>query len=283
MVGSILITGCSSGIGYASAKVLHERGWKVFAACRKSCDCDKLKELGIDSPLLDYDIEDTIISAVEYVLGKTNGKLDVLFNNGAFAQLGAVEDLPVEALKASFQSNFFGWHTLTCKVIPIMRKQGHGRILQCSSVLGFSTLKFRGAYQATKYALEGLTDTLRLELLDTGIHVILLEPGSIKTRIRYNASKHFYKWINIDKSPWNCEYEDILIPKLEQMDESIPLKEQSFFKGNCDIVIPKILHAIESKKPAVRYFITKETWIAAFLKRICTSSQFDVICKKVGF
>jgi NAD(P)-dependent dehydrogenase (short-subunit alcohol dehydrogenase family) len=176
---SILITGCSSGIGYAAAHGLRARGWRVFAACRKAEDCARLRAEGFDAPLLDYTDEDSIHEALEQVLEATNGTLDALFNNGAYAIPGAVEDMPTDALRAIFESNFFGWHTLTRAVLPVMRAQGHGRIVQCSSVLGLITMPWRGAYNASKFALEGLTDTLRQEMRDTPIHVVLIEPGPV--------------------------------------------------------------------------------------------------------
>ncbi|PKP79331.1 MAG: short-chain dehydrogenase, partial [Alphaproteobacteria bacterium HGW-Alphaproteobacteria-2] len=165
---SILITGCSSGIGHDAAQGLRARGWRVFATCRKEADCVRLRGDGFESFRLDYEDADSIAAAAEEALARTGGRLDALFNNGAYAVPGAVEDLPADALRAIFEANLFGWHDLTRRVIPAMRAQGHGRIVQCSSVLGFSALRWRGAYVATKHALEGLTDVLRLEMRDTG-------------------------------------------------------------------------------------------------------------------
>ena len=188
---SILITGCSSGIGYAAAVGLRADGWRVFAACRKPEDCARLQSEGFDSPLIDYTDAQTIAAGLAEVLEATGGTLDALFNNGAHGTPGAVEDLPTEALRQIFEANFFGWHELTRAVIPVMRAQGHGRIVQCSSVLGFVTLPWRGAYNATKFALEGLTDTLRIELKGSGIHVVLIEPGPVTSKIRQNSDAAF--------------------------------------------------------------------------------------------
>ena len=170
---SILITGCSSGIGLDAAYRLHNLGWQVFATCRKQIDCDRLKLDGLESFVLDYEDPVSIDSAVQRVINLTGGTLDALFNNGAYAIPGAVEDVSREAMRQAFEVNFFGWHDLIIKVIPIMRSQKHGRIINCSSVLGFIPMRWRGSYVATKYALEGLTDTLRLEMRDTNIKVIL--------------------------------------------------------------------------------------------------------------
>ncbi|NCO21163.1 MAG: SDR family NAD(P)-dependent oxidoreductase, partial [Rhodobacterales bacterium] len=159
---SILITGCSSGIGYDAALALHRHGWRVFASCRKPEDCARLHDLGLAAPLIDLDDPDTLSSGLAEVLEATGGTLNALFNNAAFALPGAVEDLPRDGLRAVFETNLFGLHDLTLRVIPVMRAQGHGRIVTCSSVLGLVPMKWRGAYVASKFALEGLTDVLRL-------------------------------------------------------------------------------------------------------------------------
>ena len=172
---SILITGCSSGIGYHAAHGLKARGWRVFATCRRAADCDRLRAEGLESFPLDYADEDSIASALAEVLTRTGGTLDALYNNGAFASPGLVEDLPRGALREIFEVNLFGYHDLTRRVIPVMRAQGHGRIINCSSVLGLVGLQWRGAYVATKFAMEGLTDVLRMEMEGTGIHVSLIE------------------------------------------------------------------------------------------------------------
>ena len=178
---SILITGCSSGIGAASARVMRERGWQVFATARRPEDIERLQAEGVRALRLDYCKPDTIAETADTVLSETDGRLFALFNNGAYGQLGAVEDVPTSALRAQFEANLFGWHDLTCRLIPAMRKQGAGRIVQCSSVLGLVAMKHRGAYVASKFALEGLSDALRLELRGTGIHVSVIQPGPIGT------------------------------------------------------------------------------------------------------
>ena len=193
---SILITGCSSGIGYCAAHGLKAAGWRVFASCRAKEDCDRLTAEGLESPLIDYARPETIHTGLNEVLDATGGTLFALFNNGAHATPGAVEDLPTDALREIFEANFFGWHELTRAVIPVMRQQGYGRIIQNSSVLGFVTMPWRGAYNATKFAIEGLTDTLRIEMRDTNVHVILIEPGPVTSKIRENSIPHFERWID---------------------------------------------------------------------------------------
>ena len=196
MQKTILITGCSSGIGLDAARGMRDRGWRVFASCRQQQDCDRMRDEGFDSPLIDYTRPDTITDGLKQVLTATGGGLDVLFNNGAHGLPGAVEDLPTEALRDIFESNFFGWHELTRQVLRVMRAQGHGRIVQNSSILGLVTFPWRGAYVATKYAIEGLTDTLRIELTDTNIHVILIEPGPVTSKIRENSIPHFERYVD---------------------------------------------------------------------------------------
>ena len=179
MTQSILITGCSSGIGYDAAHGMRAAGWRVFASCRQQADCDRLKAEGFDAPLIDYADSASIQTGLAQVLATTGGTLDALFNNGAFGTPGAVEDLPRNALREIFETNVFGVHDLTIRVIPVMRAQGHGRIVQNSSVLGLVALRWRAAYIATKFALEGLTDTLRIEMADTNIKIITIEPGPV--------------------------------------------------------------------------------------------------------
>ncbi|MEL6479621.1 MAG: SDR family NAD(P)-dependent oxidoreductase, partial [Pseudomonadota bacterium] len=174
---SILITGCSSGIGLDAARQLAGTGWRVFASCRAEADCARLRAEGLASPRIDYQDPASIESGLADVLEATGGTLDALFNNGAYGMPGAVEDLPTDAFRELFEANFFGWHELTRQVIPVMRRQGQGRIVQCSSVLGFVALKMRGPYVSSKHALEGYSDVLRHELHGSGIHVVLIEPG----------------------------------------------------------------------------------------------------------
>jgi len=200
-VDTVLITGCSSGIGYVTAKGLRARGYRVLASARKPEDVERLKQEGFEAVRLDLDDPASIENAVEQVLAMTGGTLDALFNNGAWGQVGAVEDLSRDVLRAQFETNLFGTQELTNRILPVMRRQGHGRILYNSSVLGFIALPYRGAYVASKFALEGLADCLRLELHGTGIHVVLIEPGPILTRFRENAYRKFKENIDAEHSP----------------------------------------------------------------------------------
>ncbi len=268
---TILITGCSSGIGYAAAYGLRERGWHVYASCRQELDCARLRDEGFDSPRIDYTDPDSIIIALAGILEDTGGTLDAVFNNGAHATPGAVEDIPTEALREIFEANFFGWHTLTSAVIPIMRAQGHGRIVQCSSVLGMVPMPWRGAYNATKYALEGLTDTLRLEMRGTNVHPILIEPGPITSKFRANSIPHFERWIDWENSAFAEKYETELAQRL--YGEHKPAK----FELPPQAVVKKLIHAVEAKRPRPRYYVTIPTYLAGFMRRILPTSLLDRI------
>jgi NAD(P)-dependent dehydrogenase (short-subunit alcohol dehydrogenase family) len=174
---SILITGCSSGIGFCAAETLKARGWRVFATARKPEDIARLKDgVGVESLYLDYAEPDSIAAAAEHVLAAMDGRLSALFNNGGYGQPGALEDIRPQVLRAQFEANVFGWHDLTRRVIPAMRANGEGRIVFCSSVLGLIAAPYRGAYSASKFAVEALADTCAAELSGSGIHVALIEP-----------------------------------------------------------------------------------------------------------
>lgn len=270
---SILITGCSSGIGYDAAHALHKRGWRVFATCRKETDCERLRSEGLESFVLDYANEASIKTALQECLSRTGGTLDALYNNGAYAIPAATEDCPRDALRAIFETNFFGYFDLINQVIPVMRKQGYGRIINCSSVLGIAALRFRGAYNATKFAMEGLTDTLRLEMRDTNIHIILVEPGPITTMIRKNAQPHFEKWIDWKNSARRTEYEETLIPRLYAPLGGKPDPGEL----PSSAVTKKLIHALEHPNPNPRYFVTWPTYFSGIVRRLLSTRMSDRI------
>ena len=272
---SILITGCSSGIGYDAAHGLHARGWRVFATCRQEADCERLRGEGLESFALDYASEDSIGSALNEALSRTGGTLDALYNNGAFACPGAVEDLPRDALREVFETNLFGLHDLTRRVIPVMREQGHGRIVNCSSVLGLVPMKWRGAYVASKFALEGLTDVLRLEMRDTPIKVILLEPGPITSRIRVNSIPHFERWIDWRASARRAQYEDSLLKRLYESKD-----KPDAFELPPSAVTAKLARALEARNPRPRYYVTTPTYLMGALRRVGSSRFVDWVVSK---
>ncbi|MBC2836927.1 SDR family oxidoreductase [Paragemmobacter straminiformis] len=272
---SILITGCSSGIGLDAALGMRARGWRVFATCRQEADCDRLRGEGFESFRLDYADEASIETALAEVLDRTGGTLDALFNNGAYAVPGAVEDLPRGALREIFEVNLFGWHDLTRRVIPVMRAQGHGRIVQCSSVLGIVGAAWRGAYVATKFGLEGLTDVLRMELAGTGIAVALIEPGPIGTKFRQNAIPHFEKWIDWEASARRADYERL-------RDRLYNRRGPDAFELAPSAVTEKLVHAVESARPRARYYVTTPTHIAGLLRRILPTWALDLVIARNG-
>ncbi len=275
MQKSILITGCSSGIGLDAARGMRDRGWRVFASCRKAEDCDRLRAEGFDSPRIDYADAQSITTGLAEVLKATDDTLDALFNNGAHGLPGAVEDLATEGLREIFETNVFGWHELTRQVLPIMRAQGHGRIVQNSSILGLVSFPWRGAYVATKYAIEGLTDTLRVELFDTDIKVALIEPGPVTSKFRENAIPHFERYIDWQNSPFRPLYEKKLLKRLYE--SSGPDQ----FELPASAVTAKLIHACEAPRPRARYYVTTPTHIAGFLRRILTTRAIDRILSRL--
>ncbi len=271
---SIVVTGCSSGIGLCVARGLAARGHRVFATARKLADVQMLAEAGLESLPLDLDDSASINAAVAEVLRRTGNRLDAVFHNGAFGQPGAVEDLGRAVLRAQFETNLFGWHELTCRVLPVMRAQGHGRIIYNSSILGFMALRYRGAYVASKYAVEGLADTLRLELRGTGIHVSLIEPGPILSKFRDNAYAAYLKNIDKSNSPHRGAYE-AMEQRLTKQGPAMP------FTLPPEAVLRRVIHALESRRPQIRYYVTKPTYAFGFLKRLLPARTLDRILQRI--
>ena len=272
----ILVTGCSSGIGLCAALSLQKRGYKVIASVRNSNDVKTLQALGLKHIVcLDLDSSTSIDSAVKEVLEICDGKLFALFNNAAFGQPGAVEDLSRDTLRANFETNLFGTHELTIKLLPAMLKLPDARIIQNSSVLGLVAMPMRGAYNATKFALEGLSDTMRLELRNTNVRVILIEPGPIKSLFRKNALEAFERNVDIGASRHREKYEEVL----GRLKKTGPASK---FTLEPEAVVKKLSHALESRRPKNRYYVTTPTYIVGFLKRILSSGALDKFCLKAG-
>lgn len=272
---SVLITGCSSGIGYCCAHGLAQRGWRVIASARKPEDVERLRAEGLASVQLDLDDPASIADALSETLAQSSGRLDALFNNGAFGLPGAVEDLSRDALRTQLETNLLGWHDLTCRVIPLMRRQGHGRIVQNSSVLGLITLPYRGAYVASKFALEGLTDTLRLELAGSGIAVSLIEPGPILSRFRDNARLAFERLVDPTGSPHADAYAR-MAERLEKEGQVQP------FTLPAEAVLKKLIHAVESPRPRPRYYVTFPTHLFGALRRLLGTRAMDGLLRQVS-
>lgn len=271
---TILITGCSSGIGYDAAKTLKKVGWRVFATCRKKSDCIRLKSEGFESFVLDYSKTSTITNTARYLENNASNRLDALFNNGAYALPGAVQDLKRNALREIFEVNFFGHVELMNKVLPYLKNSSDGRVINCSSVLGFTALPYRGAYNATKFAIEAITDTIRREETGKVIKFILLEPGPIRTKIRENSIYHFERWIDWQKSDLAKKYESTLLKRLYQ-----PNRKLDFFEQEPHHVTKKLMHALDSKRPKERYFVTYPTYAARMISRFLPTSLQDKLLK----
>lgn len=275
MPHTILITGCSSGIGLHAALQLHSRGYHVIASVRNPDDAAPLEKAGIDVVQLDLNDSKSIGQALDETCKLTGGRLDALFNNAAYGQPGAVEDLSREALTAQFETNVLGTQDLTNQVIRIMRRQGHGRIIYNSSVLGLVAMAYRGAYNASKYAIEGLADTMRLELAGSDISVSLIEPGPIESHFRANAMQHYQRHINKSQSPHQTVYA-AMEKRLQKPGPAAP------FTLGPEAVTKKLIHALESRRPRIRYYVTFPTYLFATLKRLLPGRLLDALLRKVS-
>jgi len=270
---TVFITGCSTGIGYATAVVLKERGHRVICSARKEADVSRLQDEGFEALQLDLSDSKSIQKAVAQLVKLTDGKIDGLFNNGAFGQPGAIEDLSRDVLREQFETNFFGTHELTNLIIPVMREQGHGRIIYNSSILGFVAMRYRGAYNASKYALEGLVDTLRIELFDTDIEFSLIEPGPIISDFRKNAFAMYKKNIKPENSFHKQTYQ-AMEDRLQKEGPAVP------FTMPAEAVAEKVVHALESNRPKIRYYVTFPTYLFAYLKRVLPMAWLDFLLRK---
>ena len=269
---NILITGCSSGIGKNVAITLHNKGWRVFATCRSKTDCTFFTKLGIESFPLDLLKEESINYAVNLVKEKTKSQLDVLFNNGAYAIPGAIQDIPRSAMREIFEVNVFGQIDLINRCIPLMMSSDYPKIINCSSVLGFISLPYRGLYSATKYSIEALTDALRRENYDSKIKFVLIQPGPINTDIKKKSIKHFEKWIDWKKSIHQKTYENKVIKRL--YDNKYKDSFNSY-ELQPDEVTKILLNVLNSKKPKARYKITIQTKIAQIMIKLLPTNTLD--------
>ncbi|MEJ6558232.1 MAG: SDR family NAD(P)-dependent oxidoreductase [Candidatus Thioglobus sp.] len=270
---SVLITGCSSGIGLCLALGLKKAGYRVFATARKSNDVEKLKQLGFESHQLDLTSSESIKLAMNEIYSQTD-TLYGLIHNGAYGQVGALEDISREVLEAQFQANVFGWHELTNLVLPVMRKNNSGRVIYLSSVLGFVAMPFRGPYNASKFAIEGLVDTLRLELINTNIQLSLVQPGPIDSQFRANAYLAFKDNVNMDNSNYQANYQGMI--------ERLNSSKLATFTLAPESILSCVLHALEAPKAKIHYRVTFPTKLFALLKRILPSRILDKILSKAG-
>jgi NAD(P)-dependent dehydrogenase (short-subunit alcohol dehydrogenase family) len=271
---TILITGCSTGIGYVCAKGLKTRGYRVFATARKPEDLKRLDDEGLEAIALDYRISASVQDCAAEVAKRTGGTLYALFNNGAYGQPGAVEDISRAVLEEQFAANFFGWHELTRACLPMLRKNGKGRIVQCSSVLGLGALKWRGPYNASKFALEGLTDTLRLELCGSGIDVVTINPGPIESQFVPNARAAFERNVDLTHSHYKVEF--------ERQRQRLDRGGNQRFKLPATAVLEKLILALERAKPRAHYYVTTPTWLVAIARRVLPQSTLDHFLNRIS-
>ena len=269
---NILITGCSSGIGKNVAITLHNKGWRVFATCRSKTDCTFFTKLGIESFPLDLLKEESINCAVNLVKEKTKSQLDVLFNNGAYAIPGAIQDIPRSAMREIFEVNVFGQIDLINRCIPLMMNSDYPKVINCSSVLGFISLPYRGLYSATKYSIEALTDALRRENYDSKIKFVLIQPGPINTDIKKKSVKHFEKWIDWKKSIHKKTYENKVIKRLYDNNYKDSFNS---YELQPDEVTKILINVLNSKKPKARYKITIQTKIAQIMIKLLPTNILD--------
>ena len=269
---NIIITGCSTGIGLETANYLKERFIKVYPTARQEKDVDMLRALGFEHAMqLDVTQSETITAVIEKVL-ELDGSIDVWFNNAGYGQPGAIEDINVDTLREQFETNVFGLHECTRQIIPVMRKQGHGKIIQHSSVLGLISLFGRGAYNASKYAIEGLADTLRLELKDTGIYPVLLNTGPITSHFRQTAVKKLQENVDIEHSVFKEKY----LASIKGTQKKVPFNEEAES-------VAKVVHKIILvDRPKPRYYITKASYLLGYFKRIFSTSVLDKLLSKAG-
>ena len=271
---TVLITGCSSGIGLATAELLKARGWRVIASARKPEDVSRLKADGFDAVRLDVADSASIQQALAETLALTGGALDALVNNAGMAIPGAVEDLSRENLQRQFDTNFFGLIELTRAVLAVMRRQGPGRIVMVSSILGRVAMPWRGAYNASKFALEGITDTLRLELRGSGIRVALVNPGPVRSSFRDNALHNFDLQVAPQDSLHAADYSRLRA-------ETGAEKDGQPFTVGPEAVAAKIAHALESRRPKRRYYVTIPAYILATARCILPTAWLEVVLARI--
>ncbi|MBF0285312.1 MAG: SDR family NAD(P)-dependent oxidoreductase [Magnetococcales bacterium] len=265
----LLVTGCSpEGIGRAAARRMAARGWRIFAATRRTEHFPELRAEGLEPLRLDLADESSIAQAAEELLAHSGGALSAVFHNGAYGQPGGLEDLPTAALRRQFECNLFGVHELTRRLLPALLRDGGGRLLINSSVLGFVAMPWRGAYVASKFALEGWADALRLELENSGVDVVLIEPGPVETRFRANALAAFHREAAVESSRHQEVYRGLVAKYAGG-------KSSSAFAVGPEVVAKVVQRALESRRPRVRYRVTAPTKIFAFLKRVMTDRGLD--------
>lgn len=271
---AVLITGCSSGIGLCVAQGLKQAGYQVFASARQAKDVEMLKAQGFEALQLDLDSSKSINEACVSIFKKTNNTLYGLIHNGAYGQVGALEDISRQALEEQFQTNVFGWHELTNLVLPKMKQNNQGRIIYLSSVVGFVAMPFRGSYNASKFAIEGLVNTLRLELSNTQVQLSLIQPGPIESKFKANAYKAFKKHVDMENSDYQTSYQQMIV--------RLQSKKLADFTLGPEAVLKCCLHALSAKQAQIHYRVTFPTKLSAVLIRLLPTYLMDKFLNKVS-
>lgn len=258
---SVLITGCSSGIGRATAELLRARGWRVFPTARKATDLKELHEAGFEVVELDLCSSESIAQAVNLVFEKSEGKLGALVNNAGFGMPGAIQDLTRDAMRQQFEVNLFGLQELTNRLIPLFREQGGGRIVNISSVVGRLALPFMGIYSASKFALEAISDAQRIELSPDKISVSIIEPGPIRTQFSTNCAGEGEQALDAEHSRFGSAYKQYF----EKRRNGGMAEDR--FRLPPEAVAHKIRHALESSRPKIRYCVTLPSYFGSWAAR----------------
>ncbi|MEN7972632.1 MAG: SDR family NAD(P)-dependent oxidoreductase [Verrucomicrobiota bacterium] len=266
---SVLVTGCSSGIGLATAELLRVKGWKVFPTARKAEDLVALRQAGFAAVELDVTSSESIDAAVKTVLEKNDGILGAVVNNAGFGMPGAIQDLTRDAMRHQFEVNLFGLQELTNRLIPIFREQGCGRIVNISSVVGRLALPFMGIYSASKFALEAVSDAQRVELSPDSISISLVEPGPIHTRFSTNCAGQGEAKLDAAGSKFGAAYKQYFEKRRNGG------MSEDRFRLPPEAVADKILRALESSRPKIRYRVTIPAYFGDWAARFVPAGLID--------
>lgn len=269
----ILITGCSSGIGSATVDYAASRGHIVLASAPSEDLLSLIPDTASAKYIIDVTNEQSIADAIA-LAQQEFGHIDVLVNNAGYCQAGPVELVTAEQVERQFKVNVFGPLAMIRHVAPVMRKNGGGCIVNLSSMLGLLSMPVVGVYAASKHAIEGLSDALRMELSDSSIDVTMIEPGWIKTNLGPVAEQQAnYSWRDDPSNPY-----------FERMQRNEgQAKDMSMIEGQAIDVAKKIVTALEAKSPKARYKVTMLATLLPLLRRVLPTSFFDRIISNAAW
>ena len=267
----VLLTGASSGIGYDVAPLLVRYGYTVYGAARRVEKIEELASEGVKALSLDVTDEASMEAAVQQIID-AEGRIDVLINNAGYGFYGAIEDVPIDEARRQFEVNLFGLARLTQLVLPHMRAQGRGRILNISSMAGRITMPLGAWYHATKYALEAFSDALRMEVEEFGIDVVIIEPGGIKTPWGLIAVDH------LEESSRNGVY--------AAQAQRVAANMRRLYSPSSNLSEPKvisktILRALEARRPKTRYLVGFGAKPSVFLHTVLPDRLFDKVARRI--